>query len=373
MRLTRTHISPRLLSLCIAGLALFGCDDGGGDSDAAGGEGGAFAGGAGGAAGGAGGAAGGAGGGAPVGDGSTATNYIGPEGGEIELPGATLVIPQGAMATRLIVTLTATDLQPEGPYTRHSVVYRLEPEDVALVQPAEIRLEIDDAPDDLALFWSESMTGFTPVDDLRRSGGKLVGRVEALGYLFAGVADPDAPMGGMGGGEGGMGGGEGGFGGGGEVIPSCAELDEVWSEEWVEFEFEVLRLTNEYRAQGFNCDTQGEFGPAGPLEFNATLRCSSRLHSQDMADQGYFEHNSLDGRTPFDRMREAGYQGGSMGENIAAGQRTPEEVVAGWMDSDGHCANIMNPNFNELGVGYFSSPIGASPFGHYWTQNFGSR
>lgn len=367
-----------LTALCALSLAV-ACDDGG-DSDAAGGAGGAV-GGAGGAAGGAGGVGGAGGTPGPVGSGEEVTDYIGPEGGELSLPGVRLIIPEGAMATRLIVTLTATTLDPVGPFSRHSVVYRIQPEDLALVSPAEIRLEIDDAPADVALMWSQTESGFEVIDDLRRSNNALVGQVDALGYLFAGVPDPE-PVGGEGGeggqgGEGGAGGGpiggEGGAGGGGEVIPSCADLEDEWPEAWVEFEHEVLRLTNEYRAMGFNCDTQGEFGPAGPLTFNATLRCSSRLHSQDMAEQGYFDHVGLDGRSPFDRMADVGYQGFTMGENIAAGQTSPEEVVAGWMESDGHCANIMNASFNELGVGYFSSPIGASPYGHYWTQNFGSR
>ena len=120
------------------------------------------------------------------------------------------------------------------------------------------------------------------------------------------------------------------------------------------FEDEVLRLVNENRAKGWNCDAEGMFPAAGPLTMIPTLRCSARLHSKDMADRMFFAHNSPDGENPGTRMKEAGYVGSGWGENIARGQRTPAEVVMGWMDSDGHCSNIMNASFNQIGVGYFA-------------------
>ena len=153
----------------------------------------------------------------------------------------------------------------------------------------------------------------------------------------------------------------------------CAAVAD-WDPAWVAFEEEVLRLTNEWRAKGANCDTQGQFGPANPLTMNAMLRCSARLHSQDMGEQGYFDHTNLAGQSPFDRMAEAGYQGFTMGENIAKGQQTPQEVVDGWIDSDGHCANIMNPSFTEIGVGYWEGAADNQWFNgnKLWTQNFGA-
>jgi uncharacterized protein YkwD len=87
-----------------------------------------------------------------------------------------------------------------------------------------------------------------------------------------------------------------------------------------------------------------------------------------MGDQGYFNHQSLDGRSPFDRMKQAGYTGSTMGENIAAGQTSPSAVVQGWMQSSGHCKNIMNGQFKDLGVGYY---LGTQGYKHYWVQNFG--
>jgi uncharacterized protein YkwD len=153
----------------------------------------------------------------------------------------------------------------------------------------------------------------------------------------------------------------------------CASVAD-WDPAWVAFEDEVLRLTNQYRASGANCDTQGNFGPAPALTTNPMLRCAARLHSMDMGVQGYFDHVARDGRDPFKRMGDAGYVGSTMGENIAKGQQSPQEVVAGWIDSDGHCANIMRASFTEIGVGYWEGLADNRWFNgnKLWTQNFGA-
>ncbi len=144
---------------------------------------------------------------------------------------------------------------------------------------------------------------------------------------------------------------------------------EGWPEAWQEFEWDVLEETNRYRAMGFDCDSEGMFGPAGPLEMDEVIQVAARGHSLDMGEMAFFDHDSLDGRTFDVRMRNAGFDGpGPWGENIAAGQRTPAEVVAGWMDSDGHCSNIMNPAYTVIGIGY--AFVDGSPYGHYWTQDF---
>jgi len=150
-------------------------------------------------------------------------------------------------------------------------------------------------------------------------------------------------------------------------IRACVE-DGDWPEPWADFEWQVLELTNEARAAGADCG--GElFPPAGPLEMDEVIRVAARLHSQDMGAQDYFEHDSLDGRTFADRMRDAGFGGPSpWGENIAAGQRTAEDVVRGWMNSPGHCRNIMNASYNVIGIGYAEDD--SSTFGTFWTQDF---
>jgi uncharacterized protein YkwD len=111
--------------------------------------------------------------------------------------------------------------------------------------------------------------------------------------------------------------------------------------------------------------------PVPPLAKDENLRKAARCHSLDMAKQNYMAHTSKDGRSPWDRIKAAGYTGFGNAENVAAGQSTPERVVDGWMQSTGHCNNIMTSGSNELGVGYaFQS---SADYDHYWTQNFGKR
>ncbi|MBI4821472.1 MAG: CAP domain-containing protein [Deltaproteobacteria bacterium] len=133
----------------------------------------------------------------------------------------------------------------------------------------------------------------------------------------------------------------------------------------------MLALVNEARARGATCGAEA-FGPSGPLVMSATLREAARGHSSDMATRNYFSHSSLDGRSFHQRMLEAGWEGACpCGENIAAGQTTAEQVVAGWLSSPGHCVNIMNPSYGALGVGY--AERASSSFRRYWTQDFAAR
>ncbi|MER5220579.1 CAP domain-containing protein [Streptomyces flaveus] len=103
----------------------------------------------------------------------------------------------------------------------------------------------------------------------------------------------------------------------------------------------------------------------GPVAENSKLTKAAQDHSQDMADHKNMSHTGSDGSSMSDRLARAGYSFRSAGENVAAGYGTPESVMAGWMASPGHKANILNCGFKELGVGL------AQP-GNYWTQNFGS-
>ncbi len=133
-------------------------------------------------------------------------------------------------------------------------------------------------------------------------------------------------------------------------------------------EDEVLALTNARRAQGAVCGNEA-FAPAPPLVAIASLRGAAREHSSDMGARSYFDHTAPDGRSASTRMRAAGFGGGTTGENIFAGPQTAAEVVDGWMKSPGHCANVMNPRYSALGVGYAYAP--RSTYGNYWTQDFG--
>jgi len=89
-----------------------------------------------------------------------------------------------------------------------------------------------------------------------------------------------------------------------------------------------------------------------------------------MARHNYFSHSGRDGSNPWDRIERAGYKWRSSGENIAAGQRNAEEAVAGWIKSPGHCANLMDPGFTEMGAAVAVNS--RSEMGRYWAQEFGT-
>ncbi len=120
-----------------------------------------------------------------------------------------------------------------------------------------------------------------------------------------------------------------------------------------QFEQQVITLTNAERAK--------EGLPA--LQADTTLMKSARAKSDDMAKNNYFSHTSPTYGSPFDQMKSLGISYKSAGENIAQGQKTPQEVVQAWMESPGHRENIMNASYTHIGVGYSSN-------GNYWTQQF---
>jgi uncharacterized protein YkwD len=137
------------------------------------------------------------------------------------------------------------------------------------------------------------------------------------------------------------------------------------------FEAEVLRLTNEARSQSRRCGGK-KYRAVRPVSWSPTLAASANAHSADMATSDYFSHYSPSGKSPFERMREAGYRYRAAGENIAAGRSLadPAAVVDAWLKSPGHCKVIMNGKYKELGVGRVE---GAGKWHVYWTQNFGAR
>lgn len=132
-------------------------------------------------------------------------------------------------------------------------------------------------------------------------------------------------------------------------------------------ESDILRLTNEARAIGRNCgDTWFAAVPA--LTWDDRLGNAARAHSLDMGTRNYFDHITPDGVTPWTRISNAGYSYLTAAENIAAGYAGAPEVVTGWLNSVGHCRNIMSPNVTQLGVGF--AEVAGSTFGKYYTQNF---
>lgn len=129
------------------------------------------------------------------------------------------------------------------------------------------------------------------------------------------------------------------------------------------FTQEVFNLTNQYRT------SQG----LAALSLDLDLQEAAQQHSQNMAVGDFFNHVGQDGSTVQSRALNAGYESGWVGENIAAGYTTAAEVVNGWINSPSHRANLLDPNFNELGIGYYflSEDPGSVTAHSYWTQVFG--
>jgi uncharacterized protein YkwD len=127
----------------------------------------------------------------------------------------------------------------------------------------------------------------------------------------------------------------------------------------------VLQLVNEVRANGTRCGDRS-FAAAPPLQPSATLDSVAYQHAADMARHDYFEHIDLSGHTPADRVRASGYREKLVGENIAYGPTSAEEVVAGWLHSPGHCENIMDPRFHEMGLAL--APGRGARHGLYWDE-----
>jgi uncharacterized YkwD family protein/spore coat assembly protein SafA len=103
-----------------------------------------------------------------------------------------------------------------------------------------------------------------------------------------------------------------------------------------------------------------------PLKANWELCRVARYKSQDMINKGYFSHQSPTYGSPFTMMQSFGIRFSAAGENIAYGQRSPQEVMTGWMNSPGHRANIMSAVYSQIGVGVAKASNGT----YYWTQEF---
>jgi len=124
---------------------------------------------------------------------------------------------------------------------------------------------------------------------------------------------------------------------------------------------EMLAAVNAVRAEGATCGGE-RLAPAEPLIWDSRLEAAAVEHSADMAENAYFDHRGTDGADTGERVRRAGYDWWAVGENIARHQRTVGEVIADWVASPGHCRQLMDPRFQELG---------AAEANGYWTQVFG--
>jgi len=131
---------------------------------------------------------------------------------------------------------------------------------------------------------------------------------------------------------------------------------------------QVLSLVNAARSKPRKCGRES-FPAVPPLTLSAMLSRAALIHSQDMANNDFFEHEGSDGSKVGDRTARIGYNWRAVAENIAIGAETAEIVVQGWLDSPGHCVNIMSADYTEMGIAYVVEP--KSKPGIYWTQVFG--
>ena len=125
---------------------------------------------------------------------------------------------------------------------------------------------------------------------------------------------------------------------------------------------EMVKLVNEARTKGAYCGGKWQ-KPVEPIKWDETLEKAAVLKSLDMYGKNYFSHSSPDGETLTDRLKKVNYAWRAMGENLAKGPTSVEQAVNTWLKSEGHCINIMKPEFTHFG---------AAQYGTYWTQVFAS-
>lgn len=155
-------------------------------------------------------------------------------------------------------------------------------------------------------------------------------------------------------------------------VPAEVEWCEAvadWDPEWSAFELEIVAEINARRSAGAICGKDELYEATGELELDPALRCAARRHSLDMAEQDYFDHTSPDGVSVWDRVELAGYTGEPLSQNITANQPSAEIVVEGWMGSTGQCRNVMDPEAEQVGVGYVLATD--AEFEQTWTVVFG--
>ncbi|EAS44093.1 CAP domain-containing protein [Photobacterium profundum] len=133
------------------------------------------------------------------------------------------------------------------------------------------------------------------------------------------------------------------------------------------FQDEMLTAVNAARATQQDCG--GTIMPPVPaLTWDTQLEQAAYTHSNDMANYDFFSHTGSDGSSVSTRVTAQGYTWSSVGENIAAGQKDVDAVMKSWIESPGHCLNIMSANFTQMGASFVTNS--STQYGIYWTQVF---
>jgi uncharacterized protein YkwD len=153
----------------------------------------------------------------------------------------------------------------------------------------------------------------------------------------------------------------------GEVIHSESNGDVSTACDITLDEQEMLNLVNQARSSSRSCGSDA-MPAVAKLTWSCQLRNAAKLHSKDMAEENFFSHTGSNGLSVGDRATASDYSWNRVGENIAAGQTSTSQVMAGWLNSPGHCINIMSAGFTEFGSALVTAT--ESDHSHYWTQVF---
>lgn len=159
--------------------------------------------------------------------------------------------------------------------------------------------------------------------------------------------------------------------GGLDPVEDCDNLEDFgWEPADADIEADLLARTNAVRAAGATCNGTA-MPPADALTAEPRLQCAARRHALDMASNDFFDHESPTSGAVSDRADAAGYDWGTVGENIAAGQPTAEQALDDWVTSTtGHCENLMSADFVHAGMGLATTEEAELPT--YWVQVFGA-
>lgn len=135
---------------------------------------------------------------------------------------------------------------------------------------------------------------------------------------------------------------------------------------------EFLAAVNQARSVNRKCGNT-RYSPARPVSWSGNLAMAAYLHSKDMVRKNFFNHTGSDGSSAGQRISRQGYPWRMCGENIAVGSPTVSSVIRGWLGSESHCRNLMNPGFTEIGAGYAIGPFGGNPAARFWTFDLAGR
>jgi len=130
---------------------------------------------------------------------------------------------------------------------------------------------------------------------------------------------------------------------------------------------EALTLINQLRAESQTCGST-TYPAVDAVTWSSTLTLAAEAHSSNMANYNFFSHTGLDDSTVGNRVSAQGYEWSYVSENIAAGQTSVQAAVDGWMESEGHCINIMSENAQEMGLA--CAVNNDADYRYYWTQVF---